>query len=170
MSEHTFKIGDTAVYPAQGVARITGIESKEISGNKEVFYILKLLDSERQIMVPMKKAGKIGMRAVVRQDQTEKIFSLLKELPPSTNRQNWNRRYRGYIEKMKSGSAYDVAEVLRDLYMMKTKKGLSFGEKRLMETAKGLLVKELAIAGSQTEEQVEERIQAILKSAQEERA
>ena len=165
MKDQTFKIGDKAVYPAQGVAVVTGIESKEISGNKEVFYILKLLDSERQIMVPMSKAAKVGLRTLVKEEQTERIFSLLRELPASTSKLNWNRRYRSYIEKMKSGSAYDVAEVLRDLYRMKTKKGLSFGEKRLMETAKGLLVKELAIAGSEPEDKVEQRIQFILQSA-----
>jgi len=164
MKDHTFKVGDKAVYPAQGVAIVTGIESKEISGNTEVFYILKLIDSERQIMVPMKKAEKVGLRDLVKQEQTEKIFTLLQQLPATRDKLNWNRRYRNYIEKLKSGSAYDVAEVLRDLYTMKNSKGLSFGEKRLLETAKGLLVKELAIAGSQSESQVEARIQVILNS------
>lgn len=165
MKDQAFKIGDKAVYPAQGVAIVTGIESKEISGNTEVFYILKLIDSERQIMVPMKNAKKVGLRNLVKQEQTEKIFTLLQQLPTSRDKLNWNRRYRNYIDKLKSGSAYDVAEVLRDLYTMKTHKGLSFGEKRLLETAKGLLIKELAIAGSQSEDQVEARIQVILNAA-----
>ncbi len=164
MKDQMFKVGDKAVYPAQGVAVVTGIESKEISGNTEVFYILKLLDSKREILVPMKKAKQVGLRTLVRADQTEKIFNLLQQMPVKKERLNWNRRYRNYIEKLKSGSAYDAAEVLRDLYVMKGKKGLSFVENGLLETAKGLLVKELAVAGSQTEEQVEERIQQILSS------
>jgi len=164
MKDQAFKIGDKAVYPAQGVGVITGIESKEISGDTQVFYIMKLLGSERQIMVPMKKAKQVGLRNLVKQDQTEKIFTLLKQLPVTRNKLNWNRRYRNYIEKLKSGSVYDVAEVLRDLHVMKSKKGLSFGEKRLLETAKNLLIKELSIVGSQSEDQVEERIKGILNS------
>ena len=168
MAEHQFKVGDKAVYPAQGVGVVTGIESKEISGNREVFYVLKLLGSDRKIMVPMSKASKVGLRSVIPQDMAQKVYEVLKEVPKHRQRLNWNRRYRGYIEKLKSGSVFDVAEVLRDLYVVKRNSGLSFGEKRLLETARDLLVKELSVANAEPEESVEQKIFKTLEDTSKE--
>lgn len=141
-----FRVGDKAVYPAQGVAEVLGIESREVSGNQETFYMLRLLDSDRRIMIPLSKALSVGLRQVIPSEQVPEVFGLLKTKPARLSRQNWNRRYRGYIEKLKTGSVFDVAEVLRDLYLLRYQKPLSFGERRLLDTARELLVKELAVA------------------------
>ena len=96
-----FRVGDKAVYPAQGVAEVMGIESREVSGNQETFYMLRLLDSDRRIMIPLNKAPSVGLRQVIGCDQVPEVFGLLRTKPARLARQNWNRRYRGYIEKLK---------------------------------------------------------------------
>jgi len=156
-----FRIGDKAVYPAQGVAEVTGIESREVAGTQETFYMLRLVDTERRIMIPLSKVHAVGLRQVISRDEVPRIFGLLRSKPERLSRQNWNRRYRGYIEKLKTGSAYDVAEVLRDLYLLRYQKNLSFGERRLLDTARELLVKELAVATDGQEAAVQQEVEAI---------
>lgn len=143
-----FRVGDMAVYPAQGVAEVLGIESREVSGNQETFYMLRLLDTDRRIMIPLSKALSVGLRQVISRDEVPAVMGLLKSKPARLSRQNWNRRYRGYIDKLKTGSVYDVAEVLRDLYLLRYQKPLSFGERRLLDTARELLTRELSVATS----------------------
>lgn len=145
MFQH-FRIGDMAVYPAQGVGEVLGIESREVSGNQETFYLLRLLDSDKKIMIPLNKAPTVGLRQVIDRDQVPDVLGLLRTRPIRLSRQNWNRRYRGYIEKLKTGSVFDVAEVLRDLYLLRYQKPLSFGERRLLDQARELLVRELSVA------------------------
>lgn len=156
-----FKVGDKAVYPAQGVAEVMSIEEREIAGSRQRFYVLKILDSERRIMVPVKNADVVGLRNVICEAEIREIFEILRERTVAYDNQTWNRRYRGFMDKIKTGSIYDVAEVLRDLYRLKTEKSLSFGEKRMLENARGLVVKELAIALDRTEDSVREEIEAI---------
>ncbi len=156
-----FKVGDKAVYPAQGVAEVISIEEREIAGSRQRFYVLRILDSERRIMVPVKNADVVGLRNVICEAEIREIFEILRERTVAYDNQTWNRRYRGFMDKIKTGSIYDVAEVLRDLYRLKTEKSLSFGEKRMLENARGLVVKELAIALDRTEDSVREEIEAI---------
>ncbi|MDB4932986.1 MAG: CarD-like transcriptional regulator [Myxococcaceae bacterium] len=156
-----FKVGDKAVYPAQGVAEVISIEEREIAGSRQRFYVLRILDSERRIMVPVKNADIVGLRNVICEAEIREIFEILRERTVAYDNQTWNRRYRGFMDKIKTGSIYDVAEVLRDLYRLKTEKSLSFGEKRMLENARGLVVKELAIALDRTEDSVREEIEAI---------
>ena len=157
----TFKVGDKAVYPAQGVAEVIKIEEKDIAGSRQRFYVLRILDTDRKIMVPVSNASAVGLRQVINETEIREIFDILKERTIAFDNQTWNRRYRGFMDKIKTGSIYDVAEVLRDLYRLKTDKQLSFGERRMLETARGLIVKEIAISRGQTEEQVRTEIEAI---------
>src|SRR5580700_1414226 len=157
-----FKVGDKAVYPAQGVAEVIRIEEKDIAGSRQKFYVLRILDTDRKIMVPVANAG--GLREVISEQEIREIFDILKERTLAFDNQTWNRRYRGFMDKIKTGSIYDVAEVLRDLYRLKTDKQLSFGERRMLDTARSLIVKEIAIARAQTEEQVKAEIEAIFVS------
>jgi CarD family transcriptional regulator len=142
----TFKIGDKAVYPAQGVTEIHGIETKDICGNQEIFYVLKVLDTEKRIMVPVSKVCSVGLREVIERDEVHRVYDVLRERNRPIDTQTWNRRYRRYVEKIKTGSVYDVAEVLRDLSLMKYEKPLSFGERKMLDMARSLLVNELCIA------------------------
>ena len=163
-AELKFKVGDKAVYPAQGVAEVIRIEEKEIGGNRLRFYVLRIMDTDRKIMVPVANAAAVGLRQVISEQEIREIFDILKERTIAFDNQTWNRRYRGFMDKIKTGSIYDVAEVLRDLYRLKTDKQLSFGERRMLDTARTLIVKEIAIAREQTEEQVKNEIEAIFVS------
>jgi CarD family transcriptional regulator len=156
-----FKVGDKAVYPAQGVAEVVNIEERDIAGARQRFYVLKILDTERRIMVPVKNAQTVGLRQVISEEEIMEIFEILRERTVAFDNQTWNRRYRGFMDKIKTGSIYDVAEVMRDLYRLKTEKSLSFGERRMLETARTLIVKEIAIAQGKTEEQVLNEIESI---------
>jgi len=159
--EVSFRIGDKAVYPAHGVAEITGIESKEISGAKQTFYILRILENGMRIMVPMKNVAAVGLRAVVNKSEVKEVYDILKSREVSVEGQTWNRRYREYMEKIKTGSVFEIAEVLRDLSLLKHDKDLSFGERKMLDTAKSLLVKELAVAKSTKEEKIERELADI---------
>lgn len=159
--EAEFKVGDKAVYPAQGVAEVVSIDERDIAGNLQKFYVLRILDTDRKIMVPVSNADAVGLRQVISEQEIREIFDILQERTIGFDTQTWNRRYRGFMDKIKTGSIYDVAEVLRDLYRLKASKQLSFGERRMLDTARTLIVKEIAIARAQTEEQVMTEIEAI---------
>ena len=159
--QHQFKVGDKAVYPAQGVAEVVSIEEKDIAGIRQKFYVLRILETDRKIMVPVDKAKNVGLRPPITESDIREIFAILKETNVQFDNQTWNRRYRGFMDKIKTGSIYDVAEVLRDLYRLKANKQLSFGERRMLDTARTLIVKEIAIARKKTEEEVRNEIEAI---------
>lgn len=156
-----FQVGDKAVYPAQGVAEVVSIDEKDIAGSPQRFYVLRILDTDRKIMVPVSNADAVGLRQVINETEIREIFDILEETTIGFDTQTWNRRYRGFMDKIKTGSIYDVAEVLRDLYRLKTNKQLSFGERRMLDTARGLIVKEIAVARKEGEEKVKEEIEAI---------
>ncbi|MEY3013208.1 MAG: hypothetical protein RIT45_1943 [Pseudomonadota bacterium] len=161
-----FKIGDRAVYPGQGVAEITGIESKQISGATVVLYMLRVLDSDRKIMIPVSKVKSVGLRKVVGDDEVERVYAVLRERTKTVDRQTWNRRYRRYVEKINTGSLYDIAEVMRDLSRLKYTKPLSFGERKMLDQARTLLVKELSVARASTEDDVTTELDAIIAASQ----
>jgi CarD family transcriptional regulator len=159
--EVTFRIGDKAVYPAHGVAEVTGIEAKEISGTKHTFYILRILENGMRIMVPTKNVAAVGLRAVVGKSEVKEVYDILKSRDVSVEGQTWNRRYREYMEKIKTGSVFEVAEVLRDLSLLKHDKDLSFGERKMLDTARSLLVKELAVSKGAKEEKIVRELEEI---------
>ena len=156
-----FKVGDLAVYPAHGVGRIESIEARNLYGSIQDFYIMRILENNMIIMIPTNNAFNVGLREIVRQEEVPKIFKILKEKDVELDNQTWNRRYREYMEKIKTGSVYEVAEVLRDLFLLKLEKELSFGERKMMDTAKSLLIKEISIAKKMEETKVEENIRKI---------
>jgi CarD family transcriptional regulator len=159
-----FQVGDKAVYPAQGVAEVVSIDEKDIAGSPQRFYVLRILDTDRKIMVPVSNADAVGLRQVINETEIREIFDILEETTIGFDTQTWNRRYRGFMDKIKTGSIYDVAEVLRDLYRLKTSKQLSFGERRMLDTARSLIVKEIAVARKEGEDKVKEEIEAIFFS------
>ena len=159
--EGSFRVGDKAVYPAHGVAEITGIETKEIGGIKHTFYILKILDNGMRIMVPTNNVAQVGLRSVVNKSEVKEVYDILKSREVSVDGQTWNRRYREYMEKIKTGSVFEIAEVLRDLQRLKGDKELSFGERKMLDTARTLLVKEIAVATKSKEGKIEEKLDRI---------
>jgi CarD family transcriptional regulator len=157
----TFKIGDKAVYPAHGVGEVTDIQTRSLGGKERSFYILKVLENGMKIMVPTETAAAAGLRPVISRKDAKKVLDILKSSDVAVKTQPWNRRYREYMEMLKSGSPFEVAKVLRDLYRLKSDKDLSFGERRLLDTARSLLVTELGLSLGKKEEAVEKDIQTL---------
>jgi CarD family transcriptional regulator len=158
-----FKVGDMAVYPAHGVGVIEGVETVDFGGAQQAVYVLKILGTTSTVMVPTTSAESNGMRPVIPPEEVPEIFLVLREHDVELDKQTWNRRYREYLAKIRTGSPYEVARVLRDLYVLKGDKSLSFGERKMFDQAMGLLVKELAIAMSEDEKKVEAQINEIFK-------
>lgn len=157
-----FNVGDLAVYPAHGVGRIDAIESRVINGETHDFYILKVLDNGMVIMVPTWNVEQVGLRGIIDEDEIPKVYEFMKQKKEATpETQTWNRRYREYMDKIKTGSLYDVAEVFRDLSLLKSTKELSFGERKLYDTAQVLLVKELSTARNTDEATIVSEIESF---------
>lgn len=156
-----FKVGDLAVYPAHGVGRIEAIESRDILGKKQDFYIMKILENDMIIMIPVNNVESVGLRDIIDTEEVTKVYEIMKKRDIPPDNQTWNRRYRDYMEKIKTGSVYEVAEVLRDLYLLKVDKDLSFGERKMLDTAESLLLKELSIAKKTDESVIMSDIRAI---------
>lgn len=157
-----FQRGDLAVYPAHGVGVIESIEDKEISGSSQKFYIMRILENDMIIMIPTQNARSVGLRGIIDAQAVSRIYEILTSRQRVVEHQTWNRRYRDYMEKIKTGSLFQVAEVLRDLTLLKLDKELSFGERKMLDTAKSLLVKELSIANNKNEVEIEADIQRLL--------
>ncbi|MFP5213125.1 MAG: CarD family transcriptional regulator [Acidobacteriota bacterium] len=158
-----FKVGDLAVYPAHGVGKIESLESKSICGKQQDFYVLRILENEMKIMIPVPNASSVGLRGLIGSDDVHKVYDILQSREVSVNGGTWNRRYREYMEKIKTGSIYELAEVLRDLTVIKGDKELSFGERKMLDTARTLLLKELSIVRSMAEDVIEKEIDDILR-------
>jgi len=156
-----FKIGDLAVYPAQGVGVIEAIENREVGGNKQLFYIMKIMGNGMKIMIPMDSAKSVGLREVIHKREIAKVYAILRNKDVTIDKQTWNKRYREYLEKIKTGSVFEIARVLRDLFILKSDKNLSFGERKMMDTAKSLLIKEISVASNAEETKIEEDLKTI---------
>jgi CarD family transcriptional regulator len=143
-----FQIGDRAVYPAHGVAEIVAIESKEIAGHRKDFYVLRVVHSEMKLMIPCDGADRAGLRNVATAEIAEQVFDVLRAAEVAVKPGPWNRRFREYTELVNSGSLIEVAKVFRDLWRIRPDRELSYGERRLLEHSKNLLVAELALVRS----------------------
>jgi CarD family transcriptional regulator len=156
-----FSEGDMAVYPAHGVGVIKAIERKNVGGIDQSFYVLEILDNSMRIMIPTASSTNVGLRPIVGEDEVPNILEILSDRTVELGAQTWNRRYRDYMEKIKTGSVHEVAVVLRDLFLLSVDKDLSYGERKMLDTAKGLLVKELSLAQDTGEDEVIKTIEAI---------
>jgi len=157
-----FHVGDLAVYPAHGVGRIEAIETKVVNGEEHDFYIMKVLENDMVIMIPTWNVESVGLRDVISEKEVPLIYDVMRNRRESMiDNQTWNRRYREYMDKIKTGSLYEVAEVFRDLFLLKLTKDLSFGERKLYDTAQILLVKELSTAKKADEKTVLSEIEML---------
>jgi CarD family transcriptional regulator len=158
---NTFKVGEKVVYPAHGVGVIEEVQSRKHSGTEIQFYTLRIIDTDMKIMIPTTKADAVGLRRVIGKEMVGKVYKVLREKRVRVDQATWNRRYREYTEKIKTGSVLEIAAVLRDLFMLKGDKELSFGERKMLDTARNLLVKELAIAKAHSEDKIMEELRTI---------
>lgn len=156
-----FKVGEKVVYPAHGVGEIEAIRSQVISGTEKRFYMLRILNTDMKIMIPIDHVESVGLRRVIDRQMVSQVYKVLRQKKVETEQQTWNRRYRQYTEKIKTGSILEIARVMRDLFVLKGGKELSFGERKMLDTARSLLVKELSIARSHSEEKIMEELRHI---------
>lgn len=158
-----FKVGDKAVYPAHGVGTITAIESVSWEDIAQVFYVLKIAENGMTIRVPVKNVEGIGMRRVIALEHVEKVYEILKDRDVPADNQTWNRRYREYMNRIKTGDPLEVAKVLRDLALLRQDKTLSFGERKMFDQAHTLLVQEISVAKGIPEDTVRTELEEIFK-------
>jgi CarD family transcriptional regulator len=156
-----FAKGDMAVYPAHGVGVIKAIETQKVGGIDQKFYVLQILDNNMTIMIPTVSSANVGLRAIVSKNEVDTVLDILKDRGIELGSQTWNRRYRDYMDKIKTGSVHEVAAVLRDLFLLSVDKDLSYGERKMLDTAKGLLVKELSLARKVDERNISNEIETI---------
>ena len=158
-----FSIDELVVYPAQGVGKVERIETQEIGGASTELYIVRILSNNVTLMVPVSNAVNVGLRALYTADEATGIMSYLDDRSDFTgySGQNWNRRYREYSEKLKSSDLKDVAYVLKELILIGKDKDLSFGERRLLEQAMGLITLELSFALDKDQNDVKKEIEAL---------
>ena len=151
-----FNVGDKIVYPMHGAGVIDAIEEKDILGEKQAYYILKM-PGEVKVMVPTAKADEVGVRNIIDKESADKVFGVLEQDETDMNK-NWNKRYRDNMDKMKSGDIYEIADVVRNLSFKQKEKGLSTGEKKMLNNAKQILVSELVLAEHSSQDEVERLI------------
>lgn len=156
-----FKVGDNAVYPGHGVGEVVAVETREISGSRCDFYIVQIRETGMRVMVPKNRVTNVGLRPIISKDEANKVLDILKMTDVKIDNQTWNRRYREYMEKIKTGSVYEIAEVLRDLFLLKVDKELSYGERNMLDTARKLLMKELTLAVDKDELTSQDDVKAI---------
>lgn len=159
-----FNIGDKIVYPMHGAGIIEGIEEKEILGEKRKYYIMRMPIGDMKVMIPVDNVEEIGIREVINDEELSKVLDILKgdktKMP-----QNWNRRYRINMEKIKSGDIFEIAAVVRNLMLRDAEKSLSTGEKRMLNSAKQMLISEIVLAVDSNQEETEKLIDEAVKYA-----
>jgi len=148
------------VYPMHGAGVIESIEEKEVLGERQKYYIMRLPIGDMKVMIPLENVGDIGLREVINEAEVSKVFELL-EGDQSKMSSNWNRRYRANMEKIKTGDIYEVAEVVRNLYIRDIRKGLSTGERKMLDSAKQILISELVLAENTDEEEARNRLDSV---------
>ncbi len=151
-----FNIGNYAVCPGHGVGQICDIEKKTLADSEKSFYILKIISNGMTVMVPTDSEN--GIRDLIDSDDISEVYQLLQDHEVTIDNSTWNRRYRDYMNKIKTGSLLEIADVLRSLFLLKEKKNLSFGEKKMLEQCKDLIVQELALSGGIDKKDIKTKI------------
>jgi CarD family transcriptional regulator len=159
--EMAFKVGDKIVYPGHGVGEIEGVRTTNLGGQDHHIYNIKILDSGMKVMVPVSQATSVGLRRIVDKKEIDRVFDILRDRDFKIDTQTWNRRFREYSQKIKTGSVYEIAIVLRDLSVLSADKELSFGEKKMLDMAEALLVSEIAIARARPADKVVGELRAL---------
>ena len=158
-----FNVGDSIFYPMHGAGRVESIEEKDILGEKQSYYILKM-PGEVKVMVPVAKADDVGVRNIIDQESAYKVINVLENNSTEMS-MNWNKRYRDNMDRLKSGDIYEIADIVRNLSFKQKEKCLSTGEKKMLLNAKQILVSELVLAQNLTQEQVEIMVDAKIDTS-----
>ncbi len=159
-----FKENDLVVYPGCGIGKIIRIEEKEIAGTKVLSYVCKLLDRNTEFIIPQHSVNKVKLRPIISKSSVPQVFKILQEPKKVCFNGSWNKRYKEYTERLRSGDIFELASLLRELYEISKKKPLSFGERKLFEQAKNLLIAEISLATGRSEKELDKEIDEILKT------
>jgi CarD family transcriptional regulator len=163
-SATTYKVGDRAVHPSHGVGELVAIEDQQLAGRTTQCYVFKILGSELKVLVPTAVADRVGLRPVMKRREAQQILDILRSREVAVDLQPWSRRFRVYTDMVKSGLPTEIAKVLRDMYRLKLDKELSFGERRLLDQARSLLIHELALAKRVERSKIEGEIHEMLEA------
>ncbi len=155
-----YNIGDRIVYPSIGVGQIQEIVTRIFGESEKLFYKVKVDEKHAQLMIPVDSAERIGLRPLVGSSTAQKLFKVFGEVPDSATFKAWSKKFRTFEERLKSGDPFEVAEVLRDLLMQAHRKELSFGEKKVLEQARSLLIRELAFSMDSEEDTIMAKLKA----------
>lgn len=155
-----FNVGDRVVYPMHGAGIIEAIEEREVLGEKQQYYIMRIANGDMKVMVPIKSDRDIGLRQVIGLEAAGDVLAILQG-ETSKMSANWNKRYRANLEKIRSGDVFEVAEVVRNLTLRDHEKGLSTGERKMLENARQILLSELALADQKAAEEAERILAAL---------
>lgn len=156
-----FSLGDKVVYPMHGAGVIETVEKKEILGEVKNYYVLKMPIGEMKLMIPVDNVNNIGLRRIIDNGLVSKVYEILKQ-GAVLNDSNWNKRYRDNMLKMKTGDIFEVAQVVRDLTYRDREKGLSTGEKKMLVSAKQMLVSEIALSTNNDGKNVQNYLDNII--------
>lgn len=156
-----YNVGDKIVYPMHGAGIIESIEEREILGSKQDYYILKMPIGDMKVMIPTDNVEGIGIREIVEIQEADRVFELLKGEVCEPN-MNWNKRYRENMLKIKSGNIFEVTEVVKTLMVRDKEKGLSTGEKKMLNNARQILISELALVKNSSPEELSDMIEVCL--------
>jgi CarD family transcriptional regulator len=154
-----FNLGDHVVCPGHGVGQICSVDTKELNGELKSFYIIKVVSNGMKVMIPVD--SKDGVRALIPTTDITSVFDLLKDQNVKVDMSTWNRRHREYTLKVKTGSLLEIADVLRQLLLLKMTKKLSFGERKMLDQCKELIVKEISLSSGSSEGDVSEKIDSL---------
>ncbi len=157
-----FKVGELAVYPAHGVGVIESYKKTVIAGQEQSFLVMTILDNSMTIMIPQDNVEKVGLRRIIAPEKVDELFKILTEKEVSIEGKPWNKRFREYSERIKTGVPTEIAGVLRELVALKNEKGLSFGERKMFENVKSLLTREISIATKSSVDTVSKQITKVL--------
>jgi CarD family transcriptional regulator len=157
-----YKVGDQVVYPQHGVATIQKIEDKEVLGEKQSYLVLELDEGDLTLMVPAAAVEEVGIRNLIGKEQVEEVLGILGKAKVTDGADNWSRRFKANSEKLRSGDIQMVAEVVRNLSIRDKQKGLSTGERRMLNRARRILAGEIAVALKLDPEGAEEVLENAL--------
>lgn len=162
MKTYSFKVGEKVVYPGHGVGEVEKIVSRSLGGMERDFYVIHVLDTKgTKIMVPVEQSEAVGLRRIVDRQSVDQVYEILRSKKVKLDTQTWNRRFRAYTNKLKTGSLFEIAEVIRDISVIGAGKELSYGEKKMLESAQHLLVAEISLVKARAEERVRHEIAEI---------
>jgi len=157
----TFEVGDKVIYPNHGLGVVQRIETKTILGTTCDFYQLRMIANDTTVLVPVENADNVGLRKAVGDEEVDRLFNLLSDGKIDTH-QNWKGRFKDNSDRMRTGSIFDVVEVLKSLTYLARQKNLSFREKRMLDRAKFLVVSEIAEVTHDETPKVEEKVERAL--------